>query len=125
MNGTKRRAAIARFIEEHDGADVHTLARHSLARHFDVLPMTIRRDRKILADQNRLAVAHGGVVPADYLYGEPSYSQKIDTNVQAKKAIARKAAAMVSDVSCIILDAGTTTLELVKLLFSRRFSVHD
>lgn len=118
MNGTKRRAAIARFIEEQDGADVHTLARL-----FDVSPMTIRRDRKILADQNKLAVTHGGAVPADYLYGEPSYSQKIETNVQAKKAIARKAASMVRDDTCIILDAGTTTLELARLLLVRRLSV--
>ena len=118
MNGTKRRMAIARFIEEHDGADVQTLARH-----FDVSPMTIRRDRKILADQRKLAATHGGAVPADYLYEELPYSQKVEANIQAKKAIAQRAAAMVSDDSCIVLDAGTTTLELAKLLLPRRLSV--
>ena len=45
MNGVKRRAAITRFIAERDGADVQTLAKH-----FSVSPMTIRRDRKILAE---------------------------------------------------------------------------
>ncbi len=118
MNAVKRRAAIARFIAERDGADVQTLAEH-----FGVSPMTIRRDRKILAEQNKLAATHGGAVPPDYQYGEPPYAQKIDINVPAKRAIARQAAAMIRDDSCIILDAGTTTLELAKLLLPRRLSV--
>ncbi len=118
MDGVKRRVAIARFIEERDGADVQTLAKH-----FRVSPMTIRRDRKILAEQNKLAATHGGAVPSGYLYGELPYAQKVDINIPAKKAIAKAAAAMVRDDSCIILDAGTTTLELAKLLMPRRLSV--
>ncbi len=118
MNGAKRRAEMARFISENNGADVQTLAEH-----FGVSPITVRRDRKILAQQNVLAATHGGVVPASFLYGDLAYAQKVDVNVPSKKAIARRAAELIEDDSVVILDAGTTTLELAKLLVHRRLSV--
>ena len=118
MDAQKRRVEIARFISEHDGADVMMLAKH-----FSVSPMTIRRDRKILASQNKIAATHGGAVPVAYLYGEPPYSQKVNVSIEKKRAIAQEAAKLVVDNSCIFLDSGTTTLELAKLLFHRRLSV--
>ncbi len=118
MNGVKRRAAMARFIDENDGADVQTLADY-----FQVSPITVRRDRKILAEQNMLSPTHGGAVPASFLYGELAYAQKVNANIPSKKAIARRAAELVRDDSVVMLDAGTTTLELAKLLMHRRLTI--
>lgn len=119
MDAEKRRTAIARFISEHDGADVAMLAEH-----FSVSPMTIRRDRKILADQNRIAPTHGGAVPIEYMvYGELPYAKKVDINLDKKKTIAKRAAELITDNSCIVLDAGTTTLELAKLIINKKLTV--
>ncbi|MEN3931216.1 DeoR/GlpR family DNA-binding transcription regulator [Microvirga sp. W0021] len=118
MDGIQRRAAMARFIEENDGADVQTLAER-----FGVSAITVRRDRKILAEQNILSPTHGGAVPAGFMYGELAYAQKVDVNVPLKKLIAKRAAELVPDNSIVILDAGTTTLELARLLMSRKLSV--
>lgn len=119
MNAERRRTAIARFISEHDGADVAMLAKH-----FSVSPMTIRRDRKVLASQNKIAPTHGGAVPVDYMvYGELPYAKKVDINLDKKKVIAQRAVDLITDNSCIILDAGTTTLELAKLIVNKKLTV--
>lgn len=118
MNAEKRRSEIARFIEEHDGADVALLAQR-----FDVSPMTIRRDRKILAGQKRISPTHGGAMPAGLQYGELPYVQKAAIHLDRKRAIARRAAAFIEDETCVVLDAGTTTLELARLLLHRRLTV--
>jgi DeoR/GlpR family transcriptional regulator of sugar metabolism len=118
MNAEKRRAEIARFIVENDGADVALLAER-----FSVSPMTIRRDRKVLAEQNRIAPTHGGALPAGILYGELPYPQKTAINLGSKRDIARAAVALVEDNTCIMLDAGTTTLELARLLMHRSLTV--
>jgi DeoR family transcriptional regulator, fructose operon transcriptional repressor len=118
MDAEKRRAEIARFIVEHDGAGIGLLAER-----FAVSAMTIRRDRKILAGQNRIAPTHGGAVPAGLLYGELPYPQKATINLDRKRAIARAAAELIEDHSCVVLDAGTTTLELARLLMHRPLTV--
>jgi DeoR/GlpR family transcriptional regulator of sugar metabolism len=118
MNAEKRRAEIARFITENDGADVTRLAQM-----FRVSPMTIRRDRKILAEQKRISPTFGGALPTGFRYGELPYAQKVDINLDKKRAIARRAAALIEDDTCIVLDAGTTTLELAKLLLHRPLTV--
>lgn len=118
MKAEERRAAIAGYIAENGEVDVQTLADH-----FCVSPMTIRRDRQVLVKQRKIAVTHGGAVSVGYKYGEPSYNNKISVNLAKKQAIARAAATLVPDNSCIILDAGTTMLELAKLLFHKSLSV--
>lgn len=117
MRAERRREEIARFIAENDGADVH-----ALARRFAVSTMTIRRDRKILAQERRIAPTHGGAVPADSRHGEMSYAQKAVAELDAKRAIARAAADLVEDDTSIFLDAGTTTLELARRLAGRRLT---
>ena len=59
-------------------------------------------------------------MPADPTLAEPSYAEKSDQNRAEKMAIARVAAGMVHDGASIILDAGTTTLEIARLLKDRR-----
>ncbi|MDR1828909.1 MAG: DeoR/GlpR family DNA-binding transcription regulator [Methylobacteriaceae bacterium] len=118
MDAEERRAAIARLISENNGADIKMLAER-----FSVSPMTIRRDRKVLSARNQVSPTHGGAVPVGYLHWELSYAQKADVNLDKKRAIARVAAELVREDTCIILDAGTTTLELARMLMHKRLSV--
>ena len=118
MDPETRRQAIAQLIAENDGADVVMLAER-----FGVSPMTIRRDRQILVKQKMITPTHGGAVPVRFIQGEMDYQQKIKTRLKEKTAIAKRAAEMVEDETCILLDAGTTTLALAKLLLHRNLSV--
>jgi len=91
-----------------------------LSQAFGVSESTIRRDLRELEREGLLERTHGGAVPADPTREEPSYAEKSDQNRAEKVAIARVAAGMVHDGASIILDAGTTTLEVARLLKDRR-----
>lgn len=95
----------------------------ALARQYGVSAMTIRRDLRLLEEQRQIQVTHGGAVPPSFLNEDLPYESKKVSCLEAKRAIARVAAEMVEDNSCIILDAGTTTLELALLLRSRHLTV--
>lgn len=118
MLPARRRSEMALFIQQNGGADTDTLARH-----FGISVMTARRDLKTLEQENMLRLTWGGAVPLNFLPHEIPYASKAATMLEAKKAIAAVAADMVQDESCIILDAGTTTLELADALRARSVTV--
>ncbi len=118
MLPARRRSEMALFIQQKGGADMDTLARQ-----FGVSVMTARRDLKLLERENVLKLTWGGAVPLNFLPHEIPYASKAATMREAKKAIAAMALDMVRDESCIMLDAGTTTLELADLLRGRNVTV--
>ncbi|MEV4258315.1 DeoR/GlpR family DNA-binding transcription regulator, partial [Spirillospora sp. NPDC049652] len=82
--------------------------------------MTIRRDLDQLAEQGVLRRVRGGAVSL-LLRGEnPPFALREHEAVEAKRAIAAKVDAMVSDGESVILDSGTTTLGVARLLANRR-----
>lgn len=86
------------------------------ALHLDVSPMTIRRDLDILEEEGKLIRIHGGAVLPKPLIQETSYFQKETINLEQKQKIAKKAISLVKPGQTIILDSGTTNLEIAKLL---------
>ena len=79
---------------------------------------TIRRDLTALESEGKLERTHGGAMisnlsPLDY---EASFYQKETLQATQKRAIARKAFEVLRDHESIVLDAGTTTLELANLI---------
>jgi DeoR/GlpR family transcriptional regulator of sugar metabolism len=85
-----------------------------LADQFEVSPDTIRRDLRELDQVGALRRVHGGALPrrgdTDPL---PVRARRAP---EAKASIARRAAQLVSDGDVVILDGGTTTLELARAL---------
>ena len=71
---------------------------------------TIRRDLTELDRQGRLTKVHGGATLPDsrFLADEPT--------MEAKRSIAPAAAALIAAEDFVFIDAGTTTLELVRAL---------
>lgn len=86
-----------------------------LAAAFGVSHETIRRDLKALATEGQLDLVHGGAVRRGGRTVEP----EPDENSAAKTAIARTAAALVSDGATVLLDAGTITAAIAHELFGR------
>lgn len=93
-----------------------SLSTRELARQLGVSEATIRRDLSALARKGLLVREHGGAL---YPEAEPPYVIKLTRNEKAKEAIARKASTLVPDGSTLILDSGTTTLALARLLAGR------
>lgn len=94
-----------------------------LYRRLKVSRETIRRDITKLDSENRLRKTHGGALSLDSV--EPAVSDRMSVNIDGKRAIARRAAEMVTDGATLILDYGTTALCLAEALVGfRRLSVH-
>lgn len=83
-----------------------------LAQELNVSAMTIRRDLVKLQEENRIKRCHGGAVVKE----EAAYADKQTSNIDAKRQLARRAAAFVKCGDTVFLDAGTTTYEIAKLI---------
>ncbi|OQA00949.1 MAG: Glucitol operon repressor [Planctomycetes bacterium ADurb.Bin401] len=88
----------------------------ALARMFGVSEMTIRRDLDTLADMGKVKRTHGGAAIAEKMEFEFDFGERRKKNQKFKKMIAACAAKFVKPHDKIILDTGTTTLELANLL---------
>jgi DeoR family ulaG and ulaABCDEF operon transcriptional repressor len=85
----------------------------------DASPATIRRDLSRLEGEGRLIRVHGGAKLPDEgapeahlrLSGTP-FDQSITQNLAAKQAIGRAAAALCEPGEGIMIDGGTTTLQM-------------
>ena len=79
---------------------------------------TIRRDLTELDRQGRLTKVHGGATLPDsrFLADEPTMEAKETLAVAEKRSIAAAAAALITAEDFVFIDAGTTTLELVRAL---------
>jgi len=75
---------------------------------------TIRRDLRELASEGRLQRVHGGALPASPAVGDFAARQQLAPD--GKVAIGRAAAKLVKPGQVVILDGGTTTLQLAKHL---------
>jgi len=90
-----------------------------LETHLDASPATIRRDLARLEDAGRIIRVHGGAKLPDAasnddapgLAGTP-FAQSITQNRAAKEAIGRAAAALCQPGEGIMIDGGTTTLQM-------------
>lgn len=97
-------------------ADQNQASIGDMARLFAVSEMTIRRDLDKLASKGQIQRTHGGAVPAERMAFEFDFHLRRQARKKEKQAIARAAATLIQPGQRIILDTGTTTLELASLL---------
>lgn len=106
----ERQEKILQYINESKKANTE-----QLADIFQVSKVTIRRDIDALAEKGLILKTHGGAVSLNgTLLHEIPYSSKATSNMAAKKAIGLAAASLIEDGDIIILDSGSTTLEIAK-----------
>lgn len=85
-----------------------------LAAELAVSADTVRRDLRELDDIGLLRRVHGGALPR---HGDASpFATRARRAPEAKASIAQRAAATVADGQLVVLDGGTTTLELARAL---------
>ncbi|MEV0384433.1 DeoR/GlpR family DNA-binding transcription regulator [Nonomuraea sp. NPDC050643] len=114
MLAPQRQQAILELVRRHGGVRVV-----ELVRAFGVSDLTIRRDLETLAGRGLLAKVRGGATIVSTAVGsthEPGFAVKAVRQEQEKRAIARRAAALVRPGSAVALSAGTTTWTLARHL---------
>lgn len=91
-----------------------------LSLQFGVSEVTIRKDLQYLEERNLLMRTHGGAMRLDYLVNEQTLEEKGRKYQEQKVRIGKAAAALVEDGDTIILDAGTTVLQVARHLRGKR-----
>lgn len=114
MSPRERRKRIIQMLELNGKVEII-----QLSETLGVTPMTIRRDLDVLEKQKKLIRTHGAAVPPQGLIVEQTFESKAGKAVLEKQAIAREAISFVRDGMTVLLDSGTTTLQIAKLLKSR------
>ena len=112
MTLNQRRLEILNLIREDGQAKVQ-----KLSNIFKVSEVTIRQDLEVLEDMGYVQREYGGAFLKD-IGNFATTGTLINESVKSeeKKELARKAVALIQEGDSIILDSGSTTTELAKLM---------
>ena len=91
-----------------------------LAAAFDVSPMTVRRDLRMLAREGKLERVYGGAISAEE---DRPFAEIAVERSEAKQRIGAVAAALVQDGQTVMLDIGTTAVQVARHLRGRSLTV--
>jgi len=86
---------------------------------FGVSEVTLRSDLSALEASGALRRVHGGAMAARPEARESSVEATAERDAEVKRAIGRRAAALVAGGSSILLDVGSTTLAVARALVER------
>ncbi|MFF8652747.1 DeoR/GlpR family DNA-binding transcription regulator [Streptomyces huasconensis] len=85
--------------------------------------MTIRRDLEVLADQGVLERYRGGARSLLLRGEEPPFALRQQEGLEVKRRIAAEVAGLIADGESVVVDSGTTCLEVARALEPRRLTV--
>jgi DeoR family transcriptional regulator, fructose operon transcriptional repressor len=102
------------------------ISNSDLAERFGLTFASIRRDIEELAARGGVQKIHGGAILIDNrhlsnastFYGS-RFSANLEIHTREKEAIGRATAALIQDGDTLLIDGGTTTLEVARNLFDK------
>src|SRR3954463_15095953 len=94
-----------------------------LVKALGVSESTIRRDLESLDLGGQVKRTHGGAVYSGEVRALPALEDRVASATAEKQAIGRAAAALLDDGDAVLLDGGTTTLEVARALIGRPMQV--
>lgn len=109
-----RRLQISELVRKHGSVQVN-----SLARQFGVSAQTVRKDLRYLAERGVMSRAYGGAIDSGAMGGamsEPNYEAKRTSHLDEKRRIGMRAAALIEPGDTVVLDSGTTAIQLAEAL---------
>ncbi|WNI14344.1 DeoR/GlpR family DNA-binding transcription regulator [Actinacidiphila sp. ITFR-21] len=118
MVSSERHRQIAEAVSEAGRLSVAELAALTGASE-----MTVRRDLGILAEQGVLERYRGGARTLMLRGEEPPFALRAAEGLDVKRRIAAEVTAMISDGETVLIDSGTTCLEVARALEPRRLTV--
>jgi DeoR family transcriptional regulator, fructose operon transcriptional repressor len=111
MLPTQRRQAILAQVRERAAVSAE-----DLSRQFGVSVETIRRDLQRLQGAGLLERVYGGATRPSGRSSEGSFAARSVRRMAAKRAIARLGASLVEPGETLVIDIGTTALEVARAL---------
>lgn len=102
------------------------VALKDLAQAIQASESTLRRDIEHLHQEGLVRKTHGGAVHAASNgngHGLPALEERSAAQLEEKRQIARACVARIHDGDSVLLDGGTTTLEVARLLVGRAVQV--
>ena len=118
VSNADRHRLIARAVKESGSATVPELAELTGASE-----MTIRRDLDTLAAHGALERVRGGARTLLLRGEEPPFALRAHEAADAKRRIASEVSRLIADGESVLLDSGTTCLEVARLLRGRQVTV--
>jgi DeoR/GlpR family transcriptional regulator of sugar metabolism len=113
-----RRAAIVELLRSSGSVTVA-----QLERRFGVSPMTARRDLSDLERQGLARRTHGGAVLPAITAHEDSFATRVDTETDAKAALADAAVAMLAPRQSVFLDSSSTAYFVARRIVQEGLAV--
>ncbi|MES2289241.1 MAG: DeoR/GlpR family DNA-binding transcription regulator [Pseudomonadota bacterium] len=113
--GEARRNKILEWLREEGSARVR-----DLAQAFSVSEVTVRQDLEKLESDGHIVREHGGAYLKSVRQQVRAMALHHLDNMDAKRKIGRRAAAMIGDGETIILDSGSTTTEVAANILGHR-----
>ena len=89
---------------------------NELSALFDISDVTIRMDLADLEAKGLLSRVHGGAVSSYKTYYNMNMQQRMTANQEQKQAIAKHIVSMIEENDTIMLNAGTTTLTVFRMI---------
>lgn len=115
MSVELRREMLVKYLREHGRTNVN-----DLAAHFNITGATVRSDLRSLEQTNQVVRRYGGAeAVVQSAVEDRTLDEKTALNQEVKQRIGEKAASFVRDGESIILDNGSTTLQMVPWLVDR------
>ncbi|HXZ74230.1 MAG TPA: DeoR/GlpR family DNA-binding transcription regulator, partial [Streptosporangiaceae bacterium] len=111
MLPTQRRQAILAQVRERAAVSAE-----DLSRQFGVSVETIRRDLRRLQERGLLERVYGGAARPSGRSSEGSFAARSARHPDRKRAIAALAASLVEPEETVVIDVGTTALEVARAL---------
>jgi DeoR/GlpR family transcriptional regulator of sugar metabolism len=111
----ERQAKIVELLHKELFLDMN-----ALTKRFQISLATARRDLVDLEEAGLLRRTHGGAVSVTQVGQGPANAARAVSQLGEKRIIAAAAANMIADGDVVLLDAGTTALEVAKLLVGRK-----
>lgn len=108
---SERRAEILKQLEDNGRVEVQ-----DLSDQFHVSLVTIRNDLTYLEEKSLLYRTRGGAIKQTKVAMDLALSEKARQNAELKRRIGMKAVELIQEDDTVILDSGTTTMEIAKHL---------
>ena len=107
----ERREKILQLITKNEEVKIS-----DLSQLFGVSEISIRRDLIELESEGLLKRAYGGAISTAKVIQEQSFKERVNKHLEEKKRIATLAVKMIKRGDKILLDSGTTTLQIARMI---------
>lgn len=118
MDSAERQSALITLLRQDGRVEVA-----AAAARFGAAEMTIRRDLDALVTVGAARRVRGGAISLLMRGEEPPYGLRAVQDTDRKRRIGRIVAGLVAEGESVVLDSGTTALEVARELGSKRVTV--